>query len=63
MSHLIPSLTDYALDRHGIFTLIWRLDAVVGWHITSGIRVERQGKSLILKIDCLFYLIILFPDL
>ena len=38
------SLMDYALGCYSIFNPIWRLDAIVGWHITSRSRVERQGK-------------------
>ena len=63
---LIPLLTDCALGCLLIFTFIWRLDATVGWHITTRSRVERQGKSLIPKIFWVFHLIIwqiLFPDL
>ena len=41
----ILSLTDFALVYRPIFTFIWRLDAIVGWHIISRSRVEWQGIS------------------
>jgi retinol dehydrogenase 12 len=46
---LIPSLTNCTLGYYPIFNSVWRLDAIVGWHITSRSRVEREGKFFNVK--------------